>query len=363
MKDYLSYSVEDFVTDESYLRYYFRENEADIEFWTEWLGLHPEKLDVAMSANNYIDAFSVRISETEFLKEQQRFTQALNDLSPEDDLSHDDSNRESPEESIIYRPRTLRRRMLVAAAAIVVTAGTVVYVALWKNRVMSAPGDPESITSVEKYVPRGERAKITLPDGSEVELNADSKLTYPSKFTGPARELHLTGEAFFRVQNDPQHPFHVFSKNLDVTVLGTSFNMQCYPDKSQTKVALVTGKVRLDRISDPANKQVLSETLELEPSEMGVFNQSDLSLAKTHYNIDDETGWRQGIVVFRNAGFKEIADRFDKIYNIRLVNKSHKTEFRFTGSFNNISPEEIVKSICLSKSLSYTINGNVITIH
>ena len=366
MKDYVSYSVEDFVTDESYLRYYFRENEADIEFWTEWLGLHPEKLDVAMSANNYIDAFSVRISETEFLKEQQRFTQALNDLSLDDDLSRDNTNNEEPEISIIddsYKPRRLRRRIMGALAVILVAAGTVVYVALRRNKALSAPGEPGNVTSVEKYVPKGERAKITLPDGSEVELNADSKLTYPSKFTGPSREIHLTGEAFFRVQNDPEHPFHVITTNLDITVLGTSFNMQCYPDKKQTKVAWVTGKVRLGRITDSITKQVLGETLELLPSEMGVFNKSDLSLEKTNFDLDDETGWRQGAVVFKNAGFNEIADRFDKLYNIRLVNKSHKTAFRFTGSFNNISPEEIVKSICLSKSLSYTTNGNVITIH
>jgi ferric-dicitrate binding protein FerR (iron transport regulator) len=366
MKDYLSYNVEDFVTDESYLRYYFRENEADIAFWTEWLGLHPEKLDVAMSANNYIDAFSVRISETEFLKEQQRLTQALNDLSLDDDLYQDDASNEEPEISIIdygYKPRKLSRRIMGAVAVIVVAAGPIVYVALRKSKALSAPSEPANVTTVEKYVPRGERAKITLPDGSEVELNADSKLTYPSKFTGPSRELHLTGEAFFRVQNDPEHPFHVISTNLDVTVLGTSFNMQCYPDKNQTKVALVSGKVRLDRISDPVNKKVIGEALELAPFEMGVFNKSDLSLEMTKYDIDDEMGWRQGIVVFKNAGFNEIADRFDKIYKIRLINKSHKTEFRFTGSFNNISPEEIVKSICLSKKLSYAINGNVITIH
>jgi ferric-dicitrate binding protein FerR (iron transport regulator) len=96
---------------------------------------------------------------------------------------------------------------------------------------------------------------------------------------------------------------------------------------------------------------------------MGVFNKSDLSLEKTKYDIDEETGWRQGVVVFKNASFNEIADCFDKVYNIQLINRSNKTKFKFKGSFNNNSPEEIVKSICLSKNLSYTINGNVITIH
>lgn len=366
MKDYLSYSVEDFVTDESYLRYYFRENEADVTFWTEWIGLHPEKLDVIISANNYIDAFSVRLPEAEFQKEQQRFAQTLNHLSLNDGFSQDNTGQNQPDISLDetgYKIRRFRRRIVWAASLIAIATGSIAYLALHKARVLSVFGDPANVALIEKYVPKGERAKITLPDGSEVELNADSKITYPSKFTGSVRELRLTGEAFFRVQRDSLRPFHVISENLAITVLGTSFNMQCYPDKNQTKVALVSGKVRLDRISDPVNKQVLGETLVLTPSEMGVFDKHDLSLEKTKYDMDEETGWRQGIVVFRNADFNEIADRFNKLYNIRLINRSHKKTFKFKGTFTNPSPEEIVKSICLSKKLSYTINGNVITIH
>src|SRR5689334_13903981 len=117
MKDYLQYDVEDFITDESYLRYYFRENEADIQFWTEWIKLHPEKLDVIISANNYIDAFSVRLPESEFQKEQQRFAQALNELSP------DSRNAtEEPDEALMeynrYRARKRNKRITRAVAAL-----------------------------------------------------------------------------------------------------------------------------------------------------------------------------------------------------------------------------------------------------
>lgn len=365
MKDYLSYSAEDFITDESYLRYYFRENETDINFWTEWIKLHPEKLDVVISANNYIDAFSIRLPESEFQKEQQRFARALNDLTSEDDLSRDKANKEDQDITFIenrYKRRKLGKRITGAAVLIFIAAGSLVYVALHQHK-LSVSRELENVKLVEKYVPKGERAKITLPDGSEVELNADSKLTYPSKFTGPTRELQLTGEAFFRVQHDPKHPFHVVTSNLAITVLGTSFNMQCYPDKIQTKVALVTGKVKLDRFSDSVNKNIIGKPVELVPAEMGVLNKSDLSLEKTKYDMDEETGWRLGNVVFKNADFKEIADRFDKVYNIRLINQSNKSAFKFNGSFTNNSPEEIVKSICLSKQLYYTTNGNVITIH
>jgi len=337
MKDYLSYHVVDFITDESYLRYYYKENEEDIKFWTEWIILHPEKLDIVISANNYIDAFSVRISESEFQKEQQRFAEALNTLSLDSDLCHN----EEP-----AKPRKFGRKLALAFIA----AGAIVYLALPETN-----QEPEKVTMIEKYVPNGQLAKITLPDSSVVELNADSKLTYPSKFTGASREVQLTGEAFFNVQQDARHPFHVITRNLTITVLGTSFNLQCYPGKGQARVALVTGRVGLNSVD--------KKTIELAPSEMGVLNMSDLSLRKTNFDINEEIGWRQGIVVFKNADFKEIADRFDKMYNIRLINLSHKTAFRFNGSFTRISAQELVKSICLSKQLSFTTNGNVITIH
>ncbi|TDW96375.1 FecR family protein [Dinghuibacter silviterrae] len=338
MKDYLLYGVEDFVTDESYLRYYFRENEEDIRFWTEWIQRHPEKLDVVLSANNYIDAFAVRLSEAEFHREQQRFTESLDALDA------------APRRS------TRKRRLIGGAVAIIIAA--VAYVAVQKSA-----REQEKVAMMEKYVPKGERAHITLPDGTEVTLNSDSRLTYPSKFTGEARELKLSGEAFFNVKQDQQHPFHVITSNLVVTVLGTSFNMECYPEKSHTKVALVTGKVRLDRITDIATRHIMGEALVLTPTEMGVFDKHDLSLRRTNFDPDEETGWRQGVVVFKDADFNDIEDRLDRVYNIRLVNKSHKTHFKFNGTFSDVSGEDIIKRICLSSNLSYIIDGNVITIH
>jgi ferric-dicitrate binding protein FerR (iron transport regulator) len=341
--------VEDFIADESYLRYYFKENEADIAFWTEWIGLHPEKLDIIISANNYIDAFSVRLSESEFQKEQQRFSQSLTDLS-----LHEDLHPPFP------RKERIGRKLIGIAALVITLAGAGLYTVFRKQTHIDSK---EDIAQIEKQTPKGQHEKFTLPDGTEVELNADSKLTYPARFSGNAREIQLTGEAFFRVKKDSLHPFHVISDNLVVTVLGTSFNIRCYPDNNQMRVALVTGKVRLDRITDPVSKKVLGQSIILNPAEMGLFNKDNLSLAKTPYDIDEETGWRQGIVSFNNAGFEEIANRFDKIYNIKLLNKSHKKVFKFTGTFTNSSAEEIIKSICLSKKLSYTTNGNSITIH
>lgn len=365
MKDYASYGVEDFITDESYLRYYFKENEADIAFWTEWIKVHPEKLDIIISANNYIDSFSVRISETEFHKEQQRFTQALDQLMQDTRFYEAHSTGETTPEKIeiLPEPHTPVRKIYLrtAAAATILIAGMTIGLTLYKHSQLS--DNTASVAMIEKYVPKGERAKITLPDGTEVELNADSKISYPAKFTGASRELKLSGEAFFSVKQDTRRPFHVKAGDLDITVLGTTFNMQCYNDKSLTKVALVTGKVQLTPFDNISGNSLKNQSLILTPSEMGVFNNNDHSLQKTRYDLEEVTAWRQGNIIFKEADFEEIADRFDKAYNILLINQSHKKEFRFTGTFISSTPDEIIKSICLSKKLSYTTKGNTITIH
>jgi ferric-dicitrate binding protein FerR (iron transport regulator) len=146
------------------------------------------------------------------------------------------------------------------------------------------------------------------------------------------------------------------------TVLGTSFNIKSYQNDKQVKVALVTGKVKLDRVTDSINKQIIGETLFLIPSEMGVFNKGSLALEKKKYNIDEELGWLKGVIVFKNADFKDIAGSIQRTYNINLINRSRKKQWSFTGTFGNVSAEEIIKSICLSKKLTYTINGDTIVI-
>ncbi|BAV04756.1 hypothetical protein SAMN05421788_11143 [Filimonas lacunae] len=159
MKDYILYSVEDFVSDESYLRYYFREEVAAIQFWAEWIQQHPEKLDIIISANNYIDAFAIRLPEPEFEQEQQRFTEALQALSPESTgTSHNNSNRTiSYQTTHSQHLNILRTKLIAIAVILLLVAGTLVYV-LKKREAFS------------QAVP----APTSLHDSAEVQLHTDN---------------------------------------------------------------------------------------------------------------------------------------------------------------------------------------------
>lgn len=367
MKDYLAYTVEDFASDESYLHYYFKANEEDVRFWTDWISRHPEKLDVIISANNYIEAFSIRLPDQEFQKEQQRFADALKNLSEfhgpfqlSDDGIDDNYLSETEYASVKSARRFLRRSIAFSLAFVLLFVFYFSFFRPHQGRSVSATD--QHIVQLEKYVPKGEQARITLPDGTEVHLNADSRLVYPSKFTGGKRTVQLTGEAFFHVKRDTLHPFHIISGHLMTTVLGTSFNVKCYQGDQQVRVALVTGKVRLDRVADSIGKKVIGEALFLTPSELGVYNKHNLALQKKKYNPDEELGWQSGIIVFRDADFKQIAEQMQRAFNIHLENKSKKKQWKFTGTFSNSSALEIIESICLSKKLAYTTNGDTIVI-
>ena len=101
------------------------------------------------------------------------------------------------------------------------------------------------INYLTKSTERGQKATITLSDGSTVRLNSESSITYPESFAEEIRELELVGEAFFDIKKDQDRPFIVSSHKIETTVLGTSFNINAY-DSTAVSVALVSGKVKVN---------------------------------------------------------------------------------------------------------------------
>ena len=93
------------------------------------------------------------------------------------------------------------------------------------------------------YTPAGQRAQLILQDGTEVWLNAKSKLIYPARFTGEKRQVEVEGEAFFKVAKDPSRPFIVSTHDVDMKVLGTQFNVYSYPETGYVQTSLLEGSV------------------------------------------------------------------------------------------------------------------------
>ena len=133
----------------------------------------------------------------------------------------------------------LHRLKVAVAALIIIIAGA----GYWcrENGLLFVPADKEIATT-------GKRKTVKLPDGSLITLEPNSRLTYPGRFTGSTREVHLTGEAYFEVKPNHEKPFIVRTPYVIATVLGTSFNVEAYPN-GIARVVVTTGRVKVQTVN------------------------------------------------------------------------------------------------------------------
>ncbi len=155
--------------------------------------------------------------------------------------------------------------------------------------------------------PRGMDLKVILPDGSEVWLNAESSLEFPTAFT-ETRHVELVGEAYFKVARDEQKPFIVSTDKMDVKVLGTEFNFRHY-DTEQTQVALVNGSVEVLRADDS------SEHIVLNPGEAANLD-NDGNISVHSVNVYAVNQWTKGFFYFQDKTLEAALQEIGRWYNV-----------------------------------------------
>lgn len=203
----------------------------------------------------------------------------------------------------------------------------------------------------------GERSKLTLPDGSVIYLNGGTILKYPKAFSGKIREVELvSGEIFLEVKRNEAQPFRVRTDSLTVQVLGTSFSVANRPSAQKVSVAVKTGKVSFASINNV--KQVL-----LTPGKTGVFNKQDGYMQEMDCNKDAIAGWTRNEFVFEDATLADILNTLENSYGFhyRIMNKKLAGK-RFRVSFNQHTPEEIVRALSRIGDFQYTIKDSTIII-
>lgn len=168
---------------------------------------------------------------------------------------------------------------------------------------------------IEISVMYGETKQVTLPDQTEVWLNAGSSIKYPSKFNHKIRSVSLTGEAFFSVTKNRLKPFVVETKNLTVKVLGTKFNLKAFPDEEQTVATLQEGKIEIE--TENRQKQ------QLVPNEQLIYNSETSELKVEKINPEDIPDWKNGNLLFSNATLSDILQTLERHFNISFdIDKS-----------------------------------------
>ena len=206
-------------------------------------------------------------------------------------------------------------------------------------------------------IPRGGEYFLTLADGTEVWLNAETEIRYPVQFTGNKRVVYLDGEAYFTVAPDKKKPFTVVSTHASVSVLGTQFNFRAYPDEQDVQTTLVSGSVIMQ--SEKYKQQV-----KLVPGEQGVLEKRSANLTKLEVNTYLYTAWKDGRFAFRDARLEDLFNILARWYDLSVFYQSPEAkDIRFTGDLNKTDDfKSILKIIEQNERVTFTVNQRTVFI-
>jgi len=205
----------------------------------------------------------------------------------------------------------------------------------------------QTITSRQGMV-----SQFQLADGTKVWLNSGSEIEFPSFFTGDFREVKLTGEAYFEVAKNRNQPFRVNANELQVEVLGTSFDVASYGDEKFSEVILVEGSVNL--AAKEADKIFVSRTLQ--PGQRGVYNESTGNIRTEEVSVDKYISWRDGNLIFRDDKMAEVVKRLSRWFNVEIIIIDPEIKsYIYKATFRNENLVQVLNLLKISAPIDFEI--------
>jgi transmembrane sensor len=277
-------------------------------------------------------------------------------------------------------------KQLVAGCTFLIAAIALFFILNSGNKKIVVAGNADTARQSQSEVStkNGSRSKIQLPDGTSVWLNGSSKLVYNNEQYGKTiREVTLTGEGYFDVVKNAEKPFIIHTGRMDIKVLGTVFNVKCYPGEKSTETSLIRGSIevtlknRKEKILLKASEKLIISDEEISKPARAIAgdNVANKEVAKdiivlrhlTALPQDStivETAWVENKLVFNNETFEEVALKMERWYNveIKFIDESLKTE-RLSGSFEKETTEQAFAALRLAAKFSYVIKDNKITLN
>lgn len=218
------------------------------------------------------------------------------------------------------------------------------------------------ITEITLHIiesPNGKRAVYAMPDGTNIMLNAGSKIIFDDQFGKEHRHLELHGEAFFTVAQNLQLPFIVKAKDTYTKALGTSFNIRAFDFDDNVKVALQSGSVSVDQTSDgPWLSGTEEKEILLYPGEALKISDEGEKPEKYQYKQEIELAWRSGILVLQNSTFKDMVRALENWYGVVITFKgNYPANLKINGRFDNETLEQVLHGLSFTHGLQFSIKG------
>lgn len=200
--------------------------------------------------------------------------------------------------------------------------------------------------------PRGGQYHLKLPDGTQVWLNAASSIFYPAAFTGHERKVTITGEVYFEVAANANMPFKVVAGATDITVMGTRFNVNAYPEEATISTTLIDGAVK---VATGATGAVLK------PGQQASVHLGALAVIN---NIDTEEiiAWKNGFFQFTDADMPTVMRQIEQWYDVKVSYEGAIPKRSFGGGIQRSLPLSEVLSILEANDVKFKIDGKNITV-
>ncbi|KIC94830.1 FecR family protein [Flavihumibacter solisilvae] len=283
------------------------------------------------------------------------------------------------EEETTPQPSRNRKLLWATISCLLLAVAAVWFLNTGRDRQSSSgPGNQGTYTvpTSEVSTGNGSKSKTVLPDGTQVWLNAGSKLVYNKDFGQEKREATLTGEAYFDVVKDPSQPFIIHTSQIDIRVLGTAFNVRSYPGDKTTEASLIRGSIEV-RIHERPEEKIL-----LKPNEKLVVNNDPgatqvkdivhkaarkaeplVVIDRINYWPSDstilETSWMDNKLIFRDESFAELALRMERWFGVEIsFNDEGLQKERLTGIFKTETLQQALDALQIVSPFRYRIEGN-----
>ncbi|MVT08195.1 FecR family protein [Chitinophaga tropicalis] len=202
--------------------------------------------------------------------------------------------------------------------------------------------------------PVGGQYQIVLDDGTRVWLNAASSLRFPVRFDGDERAVEVSGEVYFEVAKNKEKPFKVSFNGNTVTVLGTHFNVMAYNDEAKSKVTLLEGAIR---ISNHTGQNLLK------PGMQALVGDSNSIITTRKANLEEAVAWKNGYFVFENENIQSIMRKVTRWYDVTVVYQGNMTGKEFSGTISRFEDvSEVLDMLELTETIHFNLQGRRITV-
>lgn len=336
-------NVEDFLSDQSFLNFYFREKEQDVIFWQQWINCHPEKRDVIDEALGLIDLLALRVDEQTIKDNLKKLSDSI-DIDPRAD---------------VYISRGYIRPFIVKILVAAVFLGLVVLGSFLALKKSNSSLSPVNIT----YVGKDDGSKIYLTDQSEVWLAPGSELHLSSSFNKQNRIVILKGSAYFNIAPKRLIPFTVISGAIVSRVLGTCFKVSSGKRDRTASVEVSEGRVEVMKKEDYTHSRKFS-VVELSANERVDYANDQLTLgivANPRMLHRNKVGVRP--FLFSNVPVDMVFLQLENFYGIHINIAKKMNAIHFTGDLTGLDFFRMIDMICTATGLHYEMNGPEVTIN